>query len=616
MKASFQKLIFFLVSILTFTIVEAKQQDHSALDRPNILWIVSEDNSPFLGAYGDQYATTPNLDRFAMRGVLYKNAFATAPVCAPSRSTLITGMHPPSMGTEHMRSTYPVPEFVRFFPRYLREAGYYTTNNAKKDYNTIDQTEAWDESSGKATYKNRKPGQPFFAVFNLNVSHESSIHTPEPTEKLKHDPEKAPLPPYHPKTAEMKHDWAQYYDKVEEMDRQFGALLKELDEQGLTENTIVFYYADNGGILGRSKRFVYESGLRVPLIIHVPEKFAALAPGKAGTQTDRIVTFLDFAPSILSIAGINIPAHMQGKAFLGKQQVKERDYAYGFRGRMDERTDLSRTVRDKRFRYIRNYLPHKIYAQHLEYLWKAPSMPSWEAEFKAGRLNEDQSRFWQEKPAEELFDIENDPHNIHNLAADPRYKATLAKLRVVNHNWLIDSKDVGFIPEALLSKISGTTSLFEYAKSGKYDVKRVIETAEIASSRDKSKLSEITKRLGDKDPVVRYWAVIGTIVLKNDAASAKSQLLTLLNDPEITVRIAAAESLLALGETEKPVQTLSEALKDSSQMARVQALNVLETIGSKAQPAVANVKSLLKENPKDSDYDVRAAKQILEQLNK
>ncbi|KQS26639.1 sulfatase-like hydrolase/transferase [Dyadobacter sp. Leaf189] len=614
MKTYFQKPILFLIAILAFP--TARAQDRPGQERPNILWIVSEDNSPLLGAYGDKYASTPNLDQFATQGVLYKNAFATAPVCAPSRSTLITGMYPPSMGTEHMRSTYPVPDFVKFFPRYLRQAGYYTTNNAKKDYNTVDQTEAWDESSGKATYRNRKPGQPFFAVFNLNVSHESSIHTPVPAEKLKHDPEKAPLPPYHPKTEEMKHDWAQYYDKLEEMDRQFGALLKELDEQGLTENTIVFYYADNGGVLGRSKRFVYESGLRVPLIIRVPEKYAPLAPGKPGSQTDRIVTFLDFAPSILSLAGLDIPAYMQGKAFLGKQQVKERDYAFGFRGRMDERTDLSRTVRDKKFRYIRNYLPHKIYAQHLEYLWKAPSMPSWEAEFKAGRLNADQSRFWQEKPAEELFDIENDPHNIHNLATDPKYKSTLAKLREVNHNWLIESKDVGFIPEALLSKISETTPLFDYAKSGKYDVKKVVETADIASSRDKSRLNEIIKRLSDKDPVVRYWAVTGTIVLKNEAAPAKSKLLTLLSDPEIAVRIAAAESLLALGETEKPVQTLSEALKDSNQMARVQALNVLETIGAKAQPAVANVKSLLKENQKDSDYDVRAAKQILEQLNK
>ncbi|SKB80064.1 sulfatase-like hydrolase/transferase [Dyadobacter psychrophilus] len=596
--------------LLLFLIVSKTNAQQK--DKPNILWIVSEDNSPFLGCYGDTFATTPNLDKFAKQGILYKNAFATAPVCAPSRSTLITGMYPPSMGTEHMRSSYPVPDYVKFFPRYFREAGYYTTNNSKKDYNTTDQPEAWDESSGKATYKNRKAGQPFFAVFNLNVSHESGIHTSVPTEKLKHDPEKVKLPPYHPATPEMKHDWAQYYDKLEEMDRQAGALLKELEAEGLAKNTIVFYYSDNGGILGRSKRFVYESGLRVPLIIRFPEKYSGLAPNTPGTVTDRIVTFNDFAPSVLSLAGLEIPSHMQGKAFLGPKEVKERTYAYGFRGRMDERTDLSRTVRDKKFRYIRNYLPHKIYAQYLEYLWKAPSMPSWEAEFKAGRLNEDQKKFWQEKPSEELFDIENDPHNIHNLAADPGYKNILLKLRKANHDWLIESQDVGFIPEALLSKISETTPLRDYAKSGKYELNRVIETAEIASSRDKSQLRELIKRLSDKDAVVRYWAVIGTIVLKNDAAPAKTKLNTLLNDQEVAVRIAAAEALLAFGETDQPVQTLSEALKSDNQMARVQALNVLETIGKKAQPAFENLKLLLKENPRDSDYDVRAAKKILE----
>ncbi|MCE7065013.1 sulfatase-like hydrolase/transferase [Dyadobacter sp. CY326] len=596
-------LLLFLIGVKT----RAQQQD-----KPNILWIVSEDNSPFLGCYGDTFATTPNLDNFAKQGVLYKNAFATAPVCAPSRFTLITGTYPPSMGTEHMRSTYPVPDEVKFFPRFLREAGYYTTNNAKKDYNTTDQLEAWDESSGKATYKNRKAGQPFFAVYNLNVSHESGIHTSVPAAQLKHDPEKVKLPPYHPQTPEMKHDWAQYYDKVEEMDRQAGALLKELEAEGLAENTIVFYYSDNGGILGRSKRFVYESGLRVPLIIRFPEKFKALAPGNPGTVTDRIVTFLDFAPSLLSIAGLDIPSYMQGKAFLGKKQAIERAYAYGFRGRMDERTDLSRTVRDKKFRYIRNYMPHKIYAQHLEYLWKAPSMPSWEAEFKAGRLNDDQKKFWQEKPSEELFDIENDPHNIHNLAADPKYKDTLLKLRKANHDWLIASQDVGFIPEAMLSKIAATTLLRDYAKSGKYALNKVIETADIATSRDKSQLPKLIERLSDNDAVVRYWAVIGTIVLKNEAAAAKPKLQTLLNDPEVTVRIAAAEALLAFGETNASVLALSEALKSENQMARVQALNVLETIGSKAKPAFENIRALLKTNQQDTDYDVRAAKKILE----
>lgn len=282
-------------------------------DRPNILWIVSEDNSPFIGAYGDSFATTPNIDHFATQSVRYTHAFATAPVCAPSRSTLITGLYPSSLGTLHMRSNYPLPAIVKFFPRYLREAGYYTSNNAKKDYNTIDQPEAWDESSQKATYKNRKSGQPFFSVFNIGISHESQLHNSIPNADLKHDPEKVLIPPYHPRTPEMKHDWAQYYDRIQEMDEQVGAILKELEASGLSDNTIVFYYSDHGGVLGRSKRFMYESGLHVPLIIRFPEKYSHLASGKPGSSNARIVSFVDFAPAMLSLANIDPPVHMQDR---------------------------------------------------------------------------------------------------------------------------------------------------------------------------------------------------------------------------------------------------------------------------------------------------------------
>jgi len=585
----------------------------NAQDLPNILWIVSEDNSPFLGCYGDAFATTPNLDKLASQGILYQNAFSTAPVCAPSRSTLITGMYPPSIGTEHMRSTYPVPDFVHFFPKYLREAGYYTTNNAKKDYNTVDQEDAWDESSNTATYKNRKNNQPFFAIFNLNVSHESSIHKKTPLSDLKHDPEKVALPPYHPHTPEMKHDWAQYYDKVQEMDAQAGQLIAELEEAGLAENTIIFYYADNGGILGRSKRFVYESGLRVPLIIRFPEKYKHLAKESAGSKTDRLVTFLDFAPTVLSLTGIKIPEYLQGKAFLGLQQQKENEYAFGFRGRMDERTDLSRTVRNKKFRYIRNYLPHKIYAQYLEYLWQAPSMKSWEREYKAGNLNEIQRRFWEEKPAEELFDIENDPHNINNLANDPKYKNELVRLRKANIDWLEQSKDIGFIPEGMVADIAENISPLEYARSGQYDAKKVISFAEIASSRDESRLKEIIRHLNNSDPILRYWAITGIIILKSNDSSIKPQLEKLLNDPVLTVRIAAAEALIQQGEFDKSVETLSESLKSNNVMARVHALNILENLGDKARPAYPNIQALIKDKQLDRDYDIRAARKILNQ---
>ncbi|MGM9509108.1 sulfatase-like hydrolase/transferase [Larkinella sp. GY13] len=604
-----------LLSLLLLGFFQGKAQ--TPADRPNILWIVSEDNNTSLiGCYGNSYATTPNIDRFATASILYKNAFSTAPVCAPSRNTLITGMYPPSLGTEHMRSTNPVPSFVKFFPKYLREAGYYTTNNAKKDYNTVDQPDAWDESSDSATYKKRKPGQPFFAVFNLFVSHESSLHQPLPA--LHHDPEKAPIPPYHPETAEFKHDWAQYYDKVETMDQQFGKLLNDLKAAGLAENTIVFYYADNGGVLGRSKRFMYESGLHVPLIVHLPKKYAHLATAKAGAKTDQLVTFLDFAPTVLSLVGIKVPDYMQGQAFLGTQQKPERQYAYNFRGRMDEAIDLSRSVRDKKYRYIRNYLPHRIYGQHLDYLWRTPSIPAWEAEFKAGRLNETQARFWQPKPAEELYDVDADPNNVHNLATDPRYAKELIRLRKANEQWLQQSRDVGFIPEALLARIAEKTPLYDYARKSNYPLNRVIETATLASSRNPADGQELIQRLTDPDPTVRYWAATGGTVLK--LALAKPALQKLLQDSEETVQVAAAEALYQLGETNEAVTALKKALASPSRPVRLQALNALLTLGPAAAPAQEAALALIPTNPSpnavNEAYDVRAAQNLLESLKK
>ena len=604
------KLQFFVLIFLAMASLKSMAQDK----RPNILWIVSEDNSAFIGAYGDIFATTPHLDEMASEGVLYENAFTTTPVCAPARSTLITGVYPTAMGTQHMRSNYPIPEMINFFPRYLRAAGYYTTNNAKKDYNTIDQPEAWDESSNTATYQNREPGQPFFAVFNIGISHESSIHESTPSDSLHHDPERVPIPPYHPRTPEMEHDWTQYYDKIMQMDQRVGELLQDLEKAGLAENTIVFYYSDHGGVLGRSKRFMYESGLHVPLIIRFPEMYQHLAPGKANSRTERLVTFVDFAPTVLSLAGIPIPEYMQGQAFLGEQEAAPRKYAYSFRGRMDERIDMVRSVRDKQYRYIRNYLPHKIYGQYLEYLWLAPSMRSWEAAYLAGELNEIQSRFWQEKPAEELYDVKADPHNVHNLAQEPKHEEVLDRMRETNRQWLLETKDVGFIPEAMMLDISKETTLYDYARSGDYPLKEIVETAEMASSKDLQYLDELIKGLQHENPIIRYWAAIGCTVLGENAASAENDLQQLLRDKEGSVRIAAAEAIYHLGDEGMALTTLIHALKSKNIMARVQALNVLESMGRDAAPAKIAIEAIVPDDPEDYDYDTRAAVRILDQL--
>ncbi|MGC3946246.1 MAG: sulfatase-like hydrolase/transferase [Chryseolinea sp.] len=582
-------------------------------EKPNILWIVSEDNNAdMIGCYGNTFATTPNIDRFAASGVLYRNAFSTAPVCAPSRCTIITGMYPPTLGTEHMRSVYAIPGSVRFFPRYLREAGYYTSNNVKKDYNTLDQTEAWDESSTTATYKNRKEGQPFFAVFNLMVSHESSLH--KPLDTLHHDPNKVPLPPYHPATAEIKHDWAQYFDKVETMDQQVGALLKELEGQGLAENTIVFYYADNGGVLPRSKRFLFESGLHVPLIVRIPAKYKHLTENSSGTVTDRIVTFLDFAPTVLSLAGVKPPLNMQGTAFLGNFAGAHSRYGYGFRGRMDERIDLSRTVRDKKYRYVRNYLPHLIYGQHLHYLWLAPSTRSWEEAYNSGKLNATQSAFWREKPAEELYDVGADPFNINNLAGNKSYDSILVRLRKANDEWLKASKDIGFIPEAILYELSKDGVLMERVDYSK--LPRIVETASLASSRDPKDLTKVSGRFKDPDASVRYWAAIGCSVLPKQASMYSNALKKMLNDKEGAVQVAAAEALWRIGEKEVALQALTAALSHPHTFVRVQAMNVLQYLGKDAIPVLSKIKSLIPDRaatPQDDNvYDVRAARTFLE----
>ena len=283
---------------------------------------------------------------------------------------------------------------------------------------------------------------------------------------------------------------------------------------------------------------------------------------------------------------------------------------------MDERPDMSRSVRDNQFRYIRNFLPHKIYGQYLEYLWKAPSMGSWEQAWKDGGLNETQSAFWKPKPAEELYDVKADPHNINNLAGNPEYKQVLGRMRAENQRWMLESRDIGFIPEPLMAEISNNTQLYDYARSARYPLENIFETALLASSGNPSDLREITTRLEDGDPLVRYWAVTGCIVLSSYASPYRPRLKALLRDKEPVVRIAAAEALFLLGEKDLVLKALVGALQSENLMLRVYALNVLEDMGEDARPALTSISSLLKDNIADGDYDVRAAKRIVDLLDK
>jgi uncharacterized sulfatase len=441
--------------------------------RPNILWVSCEDTSPDLGCYGDKYAVTPNIDKLAAQGVRYENCFTHAGVCAPSRSGLITGMYPTTIGTHQMRCSGVPPANVKCFPEYLRAEGYYCTNDSKTDYQFDPPFTAWDESSGKAHWRNRAPGQPFFAVFNFTISHESQVRNHskgmlDRIEKLgaqKHDPDKATLPPYYPDTPVVRRDMAQYYDVVTLMDQQVGDTLKQLEEDGLAEDTIVWFWGDHGRGLPRHKRWIYDSGIRVPLVVKVPEKWRKLAMPKnpdgptgqalkPGAANDDLVAFIDFAPTMLSLAGVKIPGHIQGRAFLGAQKAEPREYIFAARDRMDEAYDLIRAVRDKRYKYIRNYMWHITRGQDINYMNEMPTMQEMRRLNAEGKLKGPQLQYFEPtKPVEELYDTKTDPHEVNNLVGKSKYKKVLERMREVHAKWARETGDIGLMPEPEFDEI-------------------------------------------------------------------------------------------------------------------------------------------------------------------
>jgi len=586
------------------------------LELPNILWITSEDNSPLLGCYGDDFATTPHLDQMASDGFRYTNAYANAPVCAPARNTIITGVHACSNGNEQMRSSYLKSEKVRFYTEFLKSKGYYCTNNRKTDYNTspIDLETMWDESGNKAHFNNREEGQPFFAIFNFTTSHESSIHKSIPSEELRHRPEEVILPPYHPDTPEMRHDWAQYYDKVEDMDAQVGEVLKQLEEAGLAENTIVFYYGDHGGVLGRSKRYLFETGTHVPMIIRIPEKYKHLYPAREpGTKVDRLVSFVDLAPTLLSLIETEAPDYMQGKAFLGTYKKSEPDHIYMFRDRMDGRYDMSRSIVDRQYRYTRNFSSNRIYMQHLEYLWRAPSMVSWENAFLSGQCNEVQARFWNSKPVEELYDTENDPWEVHNLAGDPEHAERLSRMRRACQKLGASMKDAGYIPEADRSIRAADLPIYDYMRSEAVPFDQILEAAWMATEINPDNLSRLRALLGNDDSAIRYWAAQGLLLLGEKARPALADLEKAVLDASWNVSVVSAEALYRLGQKDQAVKSINRVLDCDSPMARTFALNCVDHMdGSASEFLDGCIRMFANYETLNRQYDARVGKWLLE----
>ena len=571
-------------------------------ERPNILWITCEDTSPLLGAYGDTFAVTPRLDAFARESVRYDQAFAYTGVCAPSRSCLITGVYPLRLGSHHMRSNARLPADFKCFPEYLRGAGYYASNNVKEDYNFVTPRGTWDESSNRAHWRNRTPGQPFFSVFNFTVTHQSQIfcddaryqqNTQRLTPAQRRDPAKVTVPPFHPDTPEFRQEWARHYENVTAMDYQVGDVLDALAKDGLAENTIVFFFSDHGTGMPGVKMWAWGPSLRVPLLVRFPTKWQHLAPAAPGSATDRLVSFVDFAPTVLSLAGVALPAHFQGGAFLGPKTGPAREYVFGGKERQGEAVDCVRYVRDHRFQYLRNFLPHLPYGQYMSYNWQHASMRKWEELHLAGKLSGPPARFFAaRKPVEELYDVRTDPWQVRNLATDPAYASELTRLRAALEAQMRAAGDLGLMPERELHARSAGSTPYAIATDSRLnpfeDLRRA---ADLASRMDPRQATALGELLRAPDAAVRWWGATGLLALRADAAPAKTALLAALDDASPDVRITAAEALSHVGALDRTLATLEAALKANDIFERLSALSAAHRLGVQARPLLPAIRA-------------------------
>lgn len=545
--------------------------------RPNFLWITIEDFSPKLGCYGDPLAVTPNIDRLAAEGVRFTNAFATSPVCSAARSCLITGRYVTATGMHQHRSRVKLPPEVRGFPSYLRDAGYYTTNNAKTDYNVFNERAfidaCWNESGGKAHWRNRPAGKPFFSVFNFEITHQSRTcswpYTQFEEMIAKHlaksertRPEDVSVPPYYPDTPVVRRTLAREYDCVRALDKCYvGPLLGALEQDGLAENTIVFFFADHGSGLPRGKRSLYDSGMRVPLIVRAPERYRAMLE----KSREELVSFVDFAPTVLSLAGLPVPKQMQGKPV-----PTGRRFVYGSRDRIDEAFDFSRSVRDGRWLYIRNYHPHVPLGQ--------PEYYQREEEIIA-EISRPGSPFVAERPAEELYDCAADPHQVKNAAAsEPR---ELARLRRECESWMRSNHDRGFVPEEELfaGAAEPTREAFETAQKIKMP----------------GSLQPRLKDLESKDPSARFWAVVCLRVRPAESRFAIPALERLLDDPSPAVRLEASSTLAAIlgAPTPRILDVLARDLAGANLVGAGRAARILWSFGAAAAPVRKQMQEVL-----------------------
>lgn len=539
------------------------------VDRPNIVWLVTEDNSKhFLALYEETGTPMPHVEQLARKGIVFERAFSQAAVCSVARSTIISGCYAPRIGAQYHRRTQlaPMPEGLAMFPAYLRRAGYYTSNNSKEDYNLVKGEQVWDASSNQASYRNRQPGQPFFHVQNFGITHEGRLHFPiadvenKPTQT---DPDQITPFPYHPNTALFRYTYARYLDLHRKADEAIGQFIDQLEKDGLMENTFIFYYGDHGGVLPRSKGYIYESGLHVPLVVYIPEKWRHLVPFSSGSRTRAFVQFADLGPTVLNLAGIDVPEQMDGRPFLGKeitrQGLEQRNTSFSYADRFDEKYDLVRAIRRGKYKYIRNYQAFNIDALFNFYRYKMAAYQQWWNLAETGQLNSGQRQFFQSRAPEALYDVESDPHELNNLAADPNFQEQLQALRIDLQQQLLSMPDLSFFPEPYFLE-KGINNPVQFGQEHQQEIGELMAIADLSLLPFAEARKAIKQALRDKNPWKRYWGLIVCTSFGEEASRFHKQARRIAQkDPENLVRMRAIE-FLALHEPAFEVSWIPELI--------------------------------------------------------
>jgi len=553
--------------------------DNKVSFKPNILWIVVEDMSEHWSCYGETTIQTPNIDKLAEEGELFGNAFVTAPVCSPCRSALITGMYQTTSGAHNHRSqieegkgggnkayynSYQLPEEVPFLPRLFKEAGYYNVLGnhqsildnqirggqlAKTDYN-FEWDPSWYDSNN---WEQRQPGQPFFAQIQLNGGKYRNAQVENQV-----NPGDVELPPYYPADAVMRKDWAEYLNSVLYLDNEVKEILERLEEEGIADSTAVFLFTDHGISHLRGKQYLYDDGIKIPMIVRWPEVT------RAGSHRNDMVTQIDISATSLYLAGIPIPEKMQGQPFYGKN-YQPVDYVFAARDRCDETVDLIRAVRNHRFKYIRNFFPHKPHAQPNTYKDGKEIIQHMRKLYAKGQLKKETTRYFEPiRPTEELYDLENDPWEMNNLAGNPAYQDTLQKMQNMLLTTIIETNDLGFIPEPILEDLGkkyGNKFYVLQQDENRDLTTECIETMELVEKRD---VGGLQKALKHEMASVRFWAGYGLGNIPELSASAAPELQKALNDNSDAVKIAAARALCRLGQPEFALHILEDNLKNQN----------------------------------------------------